>query len=329
VIDLEENSIILIVHAVSGVIRAEVMKIAVKRLIKDEKGKALLMDLILLVVGGLILTPLLGLMATGLVTGQVYEKKTYELYAADAGVEYGIWHLQDGGSANDTLEFTMNGKDAVVQMEELPHECGQTPIFEITSTATSADGSSTSILAQVTNIYVYIETGYLPSGEIIDAGVYSPGDLLVNSDAQIRGNTIVEGNLILNECSLIGGVVCVAGDLTLNEGAEIESDIYVGGNLLLQGGSTGSWVDGDVYVQGDVQMQGQSEILQNLWSGSNVDKGVEIDKNAIVHGDVHVRYLEVVEASGQILGEIYEDYYDQDCPLVYTGAPEILVWEIA
>ena len=303
------------------------MKIAVKRLIKDEKGKALVMDLVLLAVGGLILTPLLGLMSTGLVTGQVYEKKTHELYAADAGVEYAIWHLQQGGSADNTLELNMNGKDVVVQMEELPYECGETPVFEITSTATSTDGSSTSILAHVASIYVYIETGYLASGEQIDASVYAPEDLFVDHEAQIRGNTIVGGNLILNECSLIGGVVCVGGDLTLNDGAQIESDLYVAGNLLMQGGSTGSCVDGDVYVRGDVTMQGQSEILHNLWSGSDVTGGVQIDKNATVMGDVHVHYLEVVEASGQILGEIYEDYYDHYCPLSF-GDPEILSWEI-
>jgi len=304
------------------------MKVAVRRLIRDEKGRALVLTMVLLTVGGLILAPLLGLMGTGLVAGQVSEKKMAELYAADAGVEYAIWHLQQGGSASSTLEFTMNGKDVVVQMDELPHGCGETPIFEITSTATSVDGSSTTVLAQVTNIYVFIETGYLASGEVIDASVYSPGDLLVNSDAQIKGDTIVDGNLILNQCSLIGGVVCVAGDLTLNEGAEIQSDLYVGGNLLMQGGSTGSFVDGDVYVMGDVLMQGHSEIHQDLWSGSDKNKGVEIDKNASVYGDVHVRYLEVVELSGQVLGEIYEDYYDHGCPLGFSGIPEILVWEL-
>jgi len=126
---------------------------------------------------------------------------------------------------------------------------------------------------------------------------------------------------------LVGGIVCVGGDLTLNEGAEIEMDLYVAGNILMQGGSTGSWVDGDVYARGDVTMEGQSDILQTLWSGSNVTGGVMIDKNATVFGDVHVRYLEVISLSGQILGDIYEDYYDHDCPLGITD-PEILMWLI-
>lgn len=71
------------------------MKAALARAIRDETGKILIMVLILLVVGGLIMGPLLGLMSTGLASGQVYEKKLAELYAADAGVEDAKWHLQD------------------------------------------------------------------------------------------------------------------------------------------------------------------------------------------------------------------------------------------
>ena len=72
------------------------MKAGAKRLVRDEKGRAMMLALIVLVVGGLILTPLLGLMTTGLIAGQGYEKKTDELYAADAGVEDAMWKIQEG-----------------------------------------------------------------------------------------------------------------------------------------------------------------------------------------------------------------------------------------
>ena len=74
------------------------MKSAVKRLIRDEKGQ-LSLALILLVVGGLIITPLLGLMSTGLITGQAYENTMHVLYAADAGVEDGLWQIKHDGLA--------------------------------------------------------------------------------------------------------------------------------------------------------------------------------------------------------------------------------------
>ena len=71
------------------------MKETVKKIIRDEKGRVLELVLILLTVGGLILAPLLGLMSTGLLAGQVYEKKTDELYAADAGVEDAVWKIDN------------------------------------------------------------------------------------------------------------------------------------------------------------------------------------------------------------------------------------------
>ena len=91
VIDAERDCVIL----VSSIRGGEVMEVAVKRIISDENGKVLLITLILLVVGGLILTPLLGLMTTGLAAGQVYERKMDELYAADAGVEDAICKIND------------------------------------------------------------------------------------------------------------------------------------------------------------------------------------------------------------------------------------------
>jgi hypothetical protein len=82
--------------------RREGMKIAVRRLIREEKGQALVLVLILLVVGGLIIAPLLEFMGTGLKVGKdVYENKMYQTYAADAGVEDGLWEIK----YNDLARF--------------------------------------------------------------------------------------------------------------------------------------------------------------------------------------------------------------------------------
>ena len=71
-------------------------KIALNKSITDEKGQAFIVVLILLLLGGLIIAPLLAYMSTGLKAGQVYEKKTDELYAADAGVEDARWQIEWG-----------------------------------------------------------------------------------------------------------------------------------------------------------------------------------------------------------------------------------------
>jgi len=71
------------------------MKIVVRRLIREEKGQALILALILLLIGGLVTAPLLDFMGTGLKVGkEVYENKMYETYAADAGVEDGLWQIK-------------------------------------------------------------------------------------------------------------------------------------------------------------------------------------------------------------------------------------------
>ncbi|MCR4394746.1 MAG: hypothetical protein NUV31_10290, partial [Dehalococcoidales bacterium] len=61
---------------------------------KGQSGQILIIALVLLMLGALILGPLLSYMATGLKTGQVYEKKTNIIYAADAGIEDAKWKIE-------------------------------------------------------------------------------------------------------------------------------------------------------------------------------------------------------------------------------------------
>jgi predicted acyltransferase (DUF342 family) len=326
---------------------SEVMKVAVKRIISDENGKVLALTLILLVVGGLIMTPLLGLMTSGLAAGQVYEKKTDELYAADAGVENGIWHLQQGGSVDDILEFTMNGKAVTVEIEELPHECYEMATYEITSTATSQDGSGTTVVAQVTGITVYVDelfydanagTVYIPNN------VYVEGDVELSAEVHIVGDLKAGGNVILNQGSLIGGIVCVGGDLTLNNNATIQASVYVGGDLTMNnlaiiesdlnvGGSvtmSGSAdITGGIHAEGDVTIEGQAAVVNgNVCTNGNVTVG---GQNTLIDGDVYAGGT-ITADEGKITGERCDsgacgECEIDDCPLG-TGSPEITMWLI-
>jgi hypothetical protein len=62
---------------------------------KGESGQgALAIVIILLMLGAIILTPLLVFMSTGLKAGGVYESKVQEFYAADAGIEDGLWQIK-------------------------------------------------------------------------------------------------------------------------------------------------------------------------------------------------------------------------------------------
>ena len=78
--------------------------------IRNEQGQALPIIMILMVVGGLIIAPLLSYISSGLVAGQTYEAIADELYAADAGVEDGLWqisynHLDDLITGYDEFDY--------------------------------------------------------------------------------------------------------------------------------------------------------------------------------------------------------------------------------
>ncbi len=141
--------------------RGEKRKIDVRRLIRDEKGQALVMVLILLLVGGLITGPLLSYMGTGFSTGEVYEKRTVELYAADAGVEDAIWKIQQGEVAlcpgDPTYDYTIsdvNGKSVDVTITSFDGSGNLTLTYRVVATATG-DGSGTEIEAYIFGINPY------------------------------------------------------------------------------------------------------------------------------------------------------------------------------
>lgn len=171
----------------------EIIKGIVKAVTRDQKGAALTLLLVLLVVGGVILTPLLGFMSTGLISGQLYERKTDELYAADAGVEDAIWRIRYGnitfnGDDRAYLEpLTVNDKsvDVIVARENIGGGCNEVYKYEILSTAASDDGSNTTVDAHLALSYLDLssfldyaivsgDTIDIQPGNSIDGSVYIP-----------------------------------------------------------------------------------------------------------------------------------------------------------
>lgn len=62
--------------------------------IRGEEGLSIILVLVFLALGSLIIAPLLGFMGTGYVTTtDMYERKTDELFAADAGIKDAIWQI--------------------------------------------------------------------------------------------------------------------------------------------------------------------------------------------------------------------------------------------
>jgi len=172
------------------------MKTFNKGAIRDEKGQVLILALVLLFVGGLILTPLLGLMSTGLLAGQVYEKKMDELYAADAGIEDALWKIQHNiDIPTDGYNLTVNDKYVRVTITTIDVETFLTEMLEynmtnephsdwmltykspaagifginITWNGTAQNKRITSVGAWLSGNYSYVEGQDIPVGDIREA----------------------------------------------------------------------------------------------------------------------------------------------------------------
>ena len=79
-----------------------------------EQGNIIIYTLIFMVLGSLVIFPLLAFMGTGLKTGAMYNVKSDALYAADAGIEDGMWQIKydrlNGTFAMyDTYDFNSTG----------------------------------------------------------------------------------------------------------------------------------------------------------------------------------------------------------------------------
>jgi len=158
------------------------MKITVKRLIKNETGAALAMALILLLIGGLISAPLLSYMGTGLLAGEVYEARTAELYAVDAGVEDAVWKIQNGDGylpcspSSPPKNYTItdiNGKnvDITITSVALFQGTNLTGTYRVEST-TTGNGSGTQIEAYIEGVNKYGDYG-----DLLDQILTSQGEI--------------------------------------------------------------------------------------------------------------------------------------------------------
>jgi len=173
------------------------MKKYLKRLHRCERGVVLIIVLILLAVGGLTLAPMLQHMATGLKANRTYERKTYEYYAADAGVEDALWQItrEDRDShlpykeEHPNWPYTItdvNGKTVDVTIDYVDESADGYDVYKIVSIA-GADGSDTTI-----ECYAILGGGFC---FLLDNVITSPGDVNIGSNSYVEGEIVCEGNL--------------------------------------------------------------------------------------------------------------------------------------
>ena len=86
-----------------------------KQILGSEKGQALPIVLALLVIGSLAIVPGLNYASTSLNSGRILEEGVKGVYAAEAGVEYALWHLgeydnkpEDGALSENINQMPVN-----------------------------------------------------------------------------------------------------------------------------------------------------------------------------------------------------------------------------
>jgi hypothetical protein len=269
------------------------MKKFVNRIIRDEKGHALELVLTLLGLGGLILAPVLGLMSTGLLAGQVYEQKTDELYAADAGVEDAVWKIQQeveelptpGCGGEEPEPWSYNITDSVNKINGKNVEVTITYVNNTTyrvDSIASFNGSETQIQA-----YIAGENYYGDYSGLMDHILTSPGEIDVAEKVVLEypegadpypeypdawpevweaeefyGEQVADGMQYDGDTAIdLEGNDCPAGPIYINdEGIDCPSGLeplYVDGKLdILNSDSTEATLtlNGTIYATGDMSI---------------------------------------------------------------------------
>jgi hypothetical protein len=184
-----------------------------KNLMGDEKGAALIIALILLLIGGLISAALLGHMGSGIIASQVHERRTAELYAADAGVEDAIWKIQHGetpvcpGDPYWSYNITdVNGKELQISIEYLPNE----GTYKITSIAiTDGLGGGVAAIDSNTAVEANVSVLYLDFSSLLDNAIVSYDTINIQPNNLVDGDVWLpdEDNLEIHDPSAITGEV--------------------------------------------------------------------------------------------------------------------------
>jgi Flp pilus assembly pilin Flp len=114
------------------------MKNILSKFVKDEKGTALIIVLVFLLLGSITIVPVLDHISTALESGRIYEEDTNELYTADSGIEESLWRIKYDfmGADYDAYDFynswpyetdLLNGEIADITIKNVWFPCDYNP----------------------------------------------------------------------------------------------------------------------------------------------------------------------------------------------------------
>jgi hypothetical protein len=165
-----------------------------------EKGQALVLVLILLIVGALVIAPLMANIGTGLKAGEVHEEKANELYAADAGIEDGLWQVKNdkvatkfptyepydyyersGDNWTYPLAEIVNGQNVTVNIKNMWMPMGLAVPSAASANITLKGTAGNPPKLIMTGTVIDVPTGSTPGSYRIKIEYSDPQNLLINT----------------------------------------------------------------------------------------------------------------------------------------------------
>ena len=86
----------------------------------SESGQAVVMALLALAVGVLLISVFLYYASTSQQATRATGEQTVDRYSADAGIEYGLWQLEQGVAVPFTDTIVVNGQTVTVTIQQVP-----------------------------------------------------------------------------------------------------------------------------------------------------------------------------------------------------------------
>jgi cytoskeletal protein CcmA (bactofilin family) len=311
------------------------MKRILKKVVREQKGQALVAVLILLLLGGLVTAPVVTFVGTGVDTGAVYEEDMDELYAADGGIEDAIRQIIAGAaelpSPDDPVwsyqTADINGKEVEVIITYIDDTT-----YKVTSTASTDADSSTTIESYVTssggssifdNAITALNGNITLGGnaKVTSSPASGEGNIFANGDIDLSGNAKVEGDGTATGEISTSGNSQIEGDET--EGAipltppDIDSTPYLQeaelggiyeGDLSLSG--NGYYDLGPLHITGNLSISGNRRV--RLGGTVYVDGTITMSGNTRIEGG----YTIVAENSISLTGNSKLDL--EDIPFVFS-----------
>jgi len=241
------------------------------------------MVLFLIMVGGLIVGSLLSYVGTGLLNSRVYDRRTAELYTADAGIEDAVWKITRGEVAlcpgDPHYDYTIadvNGRSLDVTITSEYGVGNLTLTYHVVATATGDDGQS-QIDAYVVGVSKYGDyTGLL--GQVLTSQeeiTLMPGSNVTPPEGEEYGPEEyyddpwpTAGELADFYLGDVAGVEPYASDTIDINGVDQEiGPIYREGELEIANSSNTPatlTLTGTVYITGDTLITPNKEMTLNL-----------------------------------------------------------------